>query len=232
MSKTVGIMGGMGPLATVDMMRKIITHTPAKIDQEHLHIIVDNYPQTPDRTAAIFGEGPDPTPYMIRSAQLLQRAGAELLVIACNAAHYFATAVQQEIDIPILNMQNEAAIYVKESKIHKVGLLASKSTLQKNLYHVPFQTHGIIMLEPDHKMQENVMKGIFSIKRGDLNTGADYFTKAAQFLSQEGAEAIVAGCTEVPLVLQSTETLQIIDPTDILAQAVVKTAYEQQDGSE
>jgi aspartate racemase len=228
MSKTVGIMGGMGPLATADLMRKIITHTPAEKDQEHLHIIVDNYPQTPDRTAAILGKGPDPTPYMIRSAQLLQRAGADFLVIACNSAHYFITAVQEAIDIPIMNMQNETARYAEESNIHKVGLLAATGTVQEKLYHKPFQTHGISVLQPEPKMQEIVMKGIFSIKGGDLDTGADCFAEAAQVLAQEGAEAIIAGCTEVPLVLHSTETLQVLDPTDILAQAVVKAAWSKE----
>ncbi|ASN06056.1 cysteate racemase [Virgibacillus necropolis] len=226
MSKTIGIMGGMGPLATTDMMRKIIMQTPAKIDQEHLHIIVDNYPQIPDRMAAILGEGTDPVPYLIKSAQLLQKAGADLLVIACNSAHYFLPAVQKEIDIPILNMPNEAALYIKKLKFCKVGLVATDATLQKRLYRKPFQSLGITLLEPDPTMQARVMKGISYIKEGDLKMGTDCLEKAAYFLYQQGAEAIVAGCTEVSLVLHSTESLTVLDPTDIVTQSVVKAAFE------
>lgn len=217
-------MGGMGPLATVDMMRKIIAHTPAKTEQEHLHIIVDNYPQIPERMAAILGDGTDPVPYMIRSAKLLQRAGADLLVIACNSAHYFLPAIQEKIDIPILDMPNETALYMKQLNFYKVGLLATDATLRKKLYHKPFQSRGITVIEPTSNMQELLMRGISFIKKGELEMGTEYLAKVAHVLFQSGVEAIVAGCTEVALVLQSTESMEVIDPTDIVTQSVVKEA--------
>ena len=227
MSKTVGIIGGMGPLATVDMLRKIIEHTPAHKDQEHLHIIVDDFPQIPDRTAAILGRGPDPRPYMIQSAQLLERAGAELLVMACNTAHYFIKDIEKFVNVPMLNMQVETARFARKLNLKTVGLLATDGTLETKLYHLACQKEGIVVLEPEPEQQRLVMKGIYSIKAGDLATGREYLFNVAQALVVKGAEAIIAGCTEVPLVLRSAQDLMVIDPTEILAEAVVQTAYSE-----
>ncbi|ASK63787.1 aspartate racemase [Virgibacillus phasianinus] len=230
MSKTVGIIGGMGPMATVDMMQKIISHTPAKTDQEHLHIIVDNNPKIPDRMAAILSGGTDLVPFLVQSAQLLQNTGAELLVIACNSAHYFLPEVQKEVTVPILNMPNETAIYMKKLALKKVGMLATDATLRKKLFHKPFQSQGITLLEPDPYMQKMVMKGIFHIKQGDLKSGKACFLSVCDLLVKNGAEAIVAGCTEISLVLHSTAAVIVIDPTDILTQSVVKEGYDQYEG--
>jgi len=143
MSKTVGIMGGMGPLATVDMLHKIIEHTPAHNDQEHLHIIVDDFPQIPDRTEAILGQGMDPKPFMLQSAKLLEEAGAELIVMACNTAHYFWGDIANSIQSPMLNIQVETARFVRESHLEKVGLLATDGTLKTKLYRIACQTERI-----------------------------------------------------------------------------------------
>src|SRR5205085_11559342 len=97
MQKVDGIIGGMGPLATVDLMNKIIFYTPAKKDQDHIHIIVDNYSQIPDRTTAILGKGTDPAPFIIQSAQRLENAGADFLVIACNTAHFYFNSIENSI---------------------------------------------------------------------------------------------------------------------------------------
>lgn len=225
MSKTVGIIGGMGPLATVDMLRKIIFHSPAHNDQEHLHIIVDDFPQIPDRTAAILGQGKDPIPLMIQSAKLLEDDGAELLVMACNTAHYYWEDIVSLIKTPMLNIQVETARFLRELHLHKVGLLATDGTLKSNLYQKACQKEEITILEPNAEAQKSVMKGIYEIKAGNLETGKRYLSEIAHALVTEGAEAIIAGCTEIPLILHSTENLKVIDPTEILAEAVVQRAY-------
>lgn len=225
MSKTVGIMGGMGPLATVDMLHKIIEHTPAHKDQGHLHIIVDDFPQIPDRTAAILGQGRDPKPLMLQSAKLLEEAGAELIVMACNTAHYYWEDIAHSIQAPMLNIQVETARFVRELHLKKVGLLATDGTLKTKLYRVACQTEGITVLEPDAEQQKRVMKAIYAIKAGDLATGSRCLSAVAQELVSKGAEAIIAGCTEIPLVLHSSQDLNVIDPTEILAEAVVLAAY-------
>lgn len=224
MAKTVGIMGGMGPLATVDMLYKIINHTEARKDQEHLHIIIDDYPQIPDRTTAILGLGQDPTPYMIESAQLLERAGADLIIMACNTAHYYIHAVQKKVSIPVLDMQKETACYARQQNLRKVGLLATDGTLKAKLYQRAFNSENITVLVPDNDAQSLVMKGIYSIKAGDMETGFRLLVNVAECLITDGAEAIIAGCTEVPLVLKTTEKIKIIDPTEILAKSVIQAA--------
>ena len=104
MDKIIGIIGGMGPEATIDLVQKIVDHTPAKKDQDHIHIIVDNNPKIPDRTSAIFNGGEDPTTYLINSANLLTRAGVDFIIIACNTAHYFLPKIKEEMDMPFLDM--------------------------------------------------------------------------------------------------------------------------------
>ena len=224
MQKVVGIIGGMGPLATVDLMNKIIFHTPAKKDQDHIHIIVDNYSQIPDRTTAILGKGADPAPFMIQSAQRLEKAGADFLVIACNTAHFYYKSIENSVRIPILHMPLATACFIHEKNLKKVGLLATDGTINTKLYQHSCQAYDIDVIEPDAQMQIEVMEGIYAIKGNDLEKGRLYFTTVAKKLINRGAEAIIAGCTEIPLVLESSQDICVIDPTDILAKAVIETA--------
>lgn len=222
MQKVVGIIGGMGPLATVDLMNKIISYTPAMKDQDHIHIIADNYSQIPDRTTAILGKGIDPTPYIVQSAQRLQNAGAEFLVIACNTAHFFYEAAKRSVSIPILHMPLETARFAQENNFRKVGLLATDGTIKTKLYQNSCQNYRVDVIEPDKEMQEKVMEGIYAIKGGNLETGFLYLSMVSDKLKESGAEAIIAGCTEVPLVLKSSESICLIDPTEIVAKMVIK----------
>lgn len=221
--KIVGIIGGMGPSATVDLMNKIITNTPAARDQDHLHILVDNYPQIPDRTDAIMGNGKNPAPFIIEAAQRLQNAGADLLVMACNTAHYYFDAVQQSVQIPILHMPRETAYFLHNHYFKIAGLLATDGTVQTGLYKQSCAEYGIEVLVPDQLMQEKVMQGIYAIKGGELEQGLLLLSAAASSLREKGAQVIIGGCTEIPLVLHD-----IIDPTEVLAKKVIEMAKEWQ----
>ncbi|SDE23275.1 aspartate racemase [Paenibacillus sp. UNCCL117] len=227
MSRTVGVIGGMGPLATVDFMRKVIEHTPARRDQEHVHLIVDQYPQIPDRTEAILGVGPDPGPYLQESANRLQQAGADMIAIACNTAHYFIDRIEGAVSIPVVHMPGETSRHVANSGIGAVGILATDGTLRTKLYQKLLSREGVSVLIPDEGLQAEVMEGIRAVKRGDLETGERIFRKAAEALVSDGAQAVIAGCTEVPIVLRSTESIRVVNPTDILARAIVERAYAQ-----
>lgn len=226
MKKIVGIIGGMGPLATVDLMNKIISFTPAKKDQDHIHIIVDNYSQIPDRTTAILGIGTDPAPYIIQSAQRLEKAGADFLVIACNTAHYYYKSIIESVSIPILHMPLETARFLHVNDIRSVGLLATDGTINTKLYQQICQSYDIHVIEPDMQMQKVVMEGIYAIKGSDIEKGRLYLSRVADKLIKRGAEAIIAGCTEIPLVLKSSQDICIIDPTEILAKSAIKLATE------
>ena len=226
--KVIGILGGMGPEATVDLFHKIILHTPAATDQDHLRIIVDNNPRIPDRTAAVLRGGQDPTPEMCATARNLERAGAELIVMPCNSAHIFLDAVRKCVDVPFLSIVDETVSAVKRHTppIARVGLMASSGIVETRLYARAFEAQGIETLVPDADGQKLVMETIYGVKAGRNKTEMAALAKrAALDLIARGAEAVILGCTELPLVLHEGDVpAVVIDATDILAQAAVRAA--------
>jgi aspartate racemase len=226
--KIIGILGGMGPEATIDLFYKIIKFTPAEKDQEHLRIIINNNPKIPDRTAAILGKGEDPLPALQETAQNLEKAGADFIVIPCNTAHYFLSSIQESVNIPVLNMIEETAKETKKRipQIKKVGLLASIGVYKSEIYHQHFKKFNIEVTSPEEKDKEKIMKVIYTIKAGDLSKRVKKnILKITQKLVDKGAEAIIAGCTEIPLILKEGDvSVPLIDPTQILARIAVQKA--------
>ena len=226
--KIIGILGGMGPEATIDLFYKIIKFSPAEKDQEHLRIIIDNNPKIPDRTAAILGKGEDPLPALQETAQNLEKAGADFIIIPCNTAHYFLSQIQKSVRIPVLNMIEETAKDIQQRipQIQKVGLLASIGTYKTEIYHQQFKKLNIEVVYPDEKDKDVVMKAIYAVKAGDLSEGVkSNILKIAQKLTDEGAKVIIAGCTEIPLILKEGDIpVPLIDPTQVLAKIAVQKA--------
>ena len=226
--KIIGILGGMGPEATIDLFYKIIKFTPAEKDQDHLRIIIDNNPKIPDRTAAILGKGEDPLPALQETAKNLEKAGADFIIIPCNTAHYFLPLIQESVKIPVLNMIEETAKETRKkiSPIQKVGLLASIGTYKTEIYHQQFKKFNIEVISPEEKDKEEVMKAIYAVKAGNLSEGIKKnILKIAQKLIDKGAEAIIAGCTEIPLILKEGDvSVPLIDPTQVLAKIAIRKA--------
>ncbi len=228
--KVVGIIGGVGPEATVDLYKKIIRATPAQYDQEHLRVIIDSNCKIPDRVKAIFENGEHPAPALVETARNLEGAGAQLLLIACNAAHYYYDAVVESVSIPVLHIMEETASYCRRRfpKIKIFGLLAGSSTVKLGLYPKGFERIQRKILNPEPGDQETVMDCIYRIKAGDLGSSvkAD-LSRVAQSLADTGAEAIILGCTEIPLVLEDGDLpFSLIDATQVLAEAGVAMARE------
>ncbi|MBA7534884.1 Aspartate racemase [subsurface metagenome] len=226
--KIIGILGGMGPEATIDLFYKIIKSTPAEKDQDHLRIIIDNNPKIPDRTTAILGKGEDLLPALRETAKNLEKAGADFIIIPCNTAHYFLSSIQKSVRIPVLNMIEEAAKETQQriSPIQKVGLLASIGVYKTKIYHQQFEKFNIEVIYPEEKDKGEVMKAIYAVKAGNLSEGIKRnIIKIAQKLIDKGAEAIIAGCTEIPLILKEGDVaVPLIDPTQVLAKAAVQKA--------
>ena len=224
----MGILGGMGPEATIDLFYKIIKFTPAEKDQDHLRIIIDNNPKIPDRTAAILGKGEDPLPALQESAKNLEKAGADFIIIPCNTAHYFLPLIQESVKIPILNMIQETAKETQKRipQIKKVGLLASIGTYKTEIYHQQFKKYNIEVISPEERDKEEVMKIIYAVKAGNLSEEIKKnILIIAQKLIDKRAEAIIAGCTEIPLILKEGDVpVPIIDPTQVLAKIAVQKA--------
>jgi len=230
MAKTVGIVGGMGPLATIDLFRKIVESTPATTDQDHLHIIIDNYPQIPPRVEAILERGESPLPKLVESVCLLERAGVDFIVIACNTAHYWFTDLQKAIRVPVYNMVSCAASYIAERSEELSGpvlLLATLATIRTNLYQDAFAACGLGLQLPEPQEQEVLDKAVREIKSGELAQNP-YLAEIRLMLDKhatEGTVAVLAGCTEVPLLFPYLgNTLKRFDATAILAEKVVKEA--------
>jgi len=221
--KTVGILGGMGPLATVELFKRIVQKTPARKDQEHLRIIIDNNPKIPDRTQAILHEGEDPLPFLQETARNLERAGADFIVIPCNTAHYYLEDIRAAVSIPVWDMIEATVAAIKQSK---VGLLSTDTTLQIKLYQKPCEARGIHLLQPPYEEQSALMRAIYQIKGGRNDSGLKATViGVAHRLEQLGARALIIGCTELSLILSPADvTVPIYDALDILAQKVVELA--------
>jgi len=226
--RIVGVLGGMGPLATADFYAKLVRLTPARADQDHLRVVIDSNPKIPDRTAALTGEGPDPTPALVATARALVRAGAELIAIPCNSAHAFLSAVRQGVTVPVLDMVDEvaAAVAALDPAPRAIGLLAASGTLRAGLYQRALAARRIGLVEPTPDEQEAVMAVIRAVKTGDLAPGVrERARESAGKLIERGAEALVLGCTELPLVLGSQDVpVPVFDSTAILAAAAVREA--------
>jgi aspartate racemase len=225
----IGVLGGMGPAATADFYQKIIRATPAKADQDHLKVLIFSNPQIPDRTAGIQGQGPDPLPVLVATAEVLIQGGADLLAIPCVTAHHYFDALQAAVSVPILHLIRETvtALQTEASQRRRLGLLATTGTLQTRLFERHFEPRGFSILTPDPAVQAAaVMEAIYATKGGGPEDGARRLIReAAEHLRARGAEAVLAGCTEVPLILQDGDVpIPVIDPTWILAQAAVRWA--------
>ena len=219
----IGVLGGMGPLATIDFMHKVLVATPAETDQEHVPVIVSSIPQVPDRTAAFRGDGVSPLAAMIASGRRLVRAGASLVVIPCNTAHLWFDDVQAALGLPMLHLVDAALADALASvgSHATIGLLCTDATLASGLYMN--RTPQIRWALPTARgLLDWVMPGIQAVKAGELDRGRDLLCTAAQALVQRGARALVLGCTEVPLVLgPSNVPVPVIDATASLARRAV-----------
>jgi aspartate racemase len=225
----IGVLGGMGPLATADFYAKLIQATPAATDQDHFKVLIFSNPHIPDRTAAIRGEGPSPLPALIESAGLLVRGGAAFIAIPCVTVHFFHAELQAAISVPVLHIVGETASAVRRDRpsLRRLGLLATTGTVQSRLFEKQFEPHGLTILSPEPSLQEGaVMPAIYGVKHGeDLAVPRRLIREAAAHLLARGAEAVIAGCTEVPLILQDGDlAVPVIDPTATLAQASVQWA--------
>ena len=224
--KTLGIIGGMGPQATVDLYQKILNHTPAQCDQEHIHVIIDSYPQVPDRSAYLCGEGEDPLPYLHESAARLQNAGAHALLMPCNTAHAFVPALRERIRIPILHIAEAAAAQITAAHGKRIAVLATTGTQRAGIYRQVLQAAGYQVIEPDAAQSEILMRCIYDGAKAGKT--AEYAPLMAEMIATMDADSFILGCTEIPLFLPWWQDPRpTIDATDALAIAAVAFAREE-----
>jgi aspartate racemase len=229
--KTIGILGGMGPEATLDCFAKIIKNTPAKRDQDHLRVVIDSNPKIPDRPAAISGRGESPVPALVKGCRCLQRAGADFIIMPCVAAHFFLEEIRQQVDLPVLSILDVVTedLVRRHSQITAVGLLAVTATIRSGLFQKRLAADNIKAVVPDESHQSVVMAAVADIKktppvRSRAQITSDLIATAETLISN-GAGAIIAGCTEVPLALHPQDlSVPYFDALAILARAAVLEA--------
>jgi len=221
----IGVLGGMGPMATAVFYKHLINLADAKTDQEHPKVIIYSNPKIPDRTKYILGQADNPLEYLIFTAKELEKLNVSVITIPCNTAHYFYDELQKSIKIPILNMIKETQNYcIKKFANTKGGLLSTTGTIKTKIYDKYF---GDKLIIPDSDIQENlVMEAIYSnygIKSGGYVKPKELLIKTSEILIDRGAKYIVAGCTEVPIVLDDSDiNVPLIDPMKILADKALK----------
>ncbi|GAB3194143.1 cysteate racemase [Nesterenkonia suensis] len=223
----VGILGGMGPAATADFYSKLIAATPASTDQEHLRVVIWADPGVPDRSLALTGDGEDPVPALIQGAQKLADAGADFYVVTCNGAHAFLPEVRRHVDLEYLSIIDSAAEHLGSlPHVHSVGMLATDATLTAQLYQDGLHAVGIEPVIPDAADQRIVMDAIYAVKSGHLSP--DLRASLAQVtarLAEQGADAILGACTEIPLALDPEDSARpLVDPAMLLANRVIYEA--------
>lgn len=225
--RTLGILGGMGPLATVDFMAKVIAATPAARDQDHIPTVVVSWPQIPDRNTAMEGHGPTPVPAMCAALRALEAAGAQGVAIACNTAHAWIEELRAATSLPLLHIAEaaDAALARRPGQVRKVGIVATAATVAAGFHQRRLAAAGREALLPDVAMQARIMAAIGAVKRGDVAAAGRALEAEIMRLVGAGADAVLLACTEVPVALDAVASplrARCIDATAALAVASVE----------
>lgn len=226
MKKTIGILGGMGPMATADLFQKITALTDAARDSEHIRIYIDSNAAIPDRTAAILDGGEDPVPAMTDSLRKLEGCGADSIIMPCNTAHYFLPRLEPLTKLPFLSMITAAARACRTRFPGKnVGILATQGTLSAELYQKALAEERVPFLVPNEGERAALMEVIYQgVKAGAPPSHyREDFRFVIEGMTSRGAECFLLACTELPLAAQSLGLeLPCVDPTEELAKAAIR----------
>jgi aspartate racemase len=229
--KTIGILGGMGPEATNYFFDLVVKNTAAKKDQEHIPVLIWSDPTVPPRTDAILGAGASPLPKLLGGVKILERGGATLIVMPCITAHYYASQIKFRARVPFVDLVEEAVRWAAKTvpNLNTAALVASSGTVRSGLFHQAFKRQRVDLLTPDDGDQERVMAAIFGpqgVKAGHTSGPSRRTILAiAQKLVRRGAQAVVAGCTEVPLVLREEDLpVPFVEPMRIAARLCIQKA--------
>lgn len=226
----IGVLGGMGPLATVDFLYKLVQEMPTAVDQDHVPVLAWNVAQIPDRQQALAGTGASPLPALIDGIKRLAGAGVTRIVIPCNTAHHWYDQLAAASPVPLIHIADATLEFLQsdgaDGQSGAVGLIATRGTLNSRLYQQRFEAAGIAyLLNTDDELDTLFTPGCYAVKRGDVEAGGHLLEDAAQALIARGAKRLVLACTEVPLALEriGSHHLSIsIDTNRALARACVR----------
>ena len=225
--KTVGVIGGMGPDATVELMRRVIASTPAKDDADHIHMIVDNNPKVPSRIKALIeGTGENPGPCIADMARRLVNARADFLVIPCNTAHYYYSYASEAVSVPVVNLVDltVSTILTDLGKPRRIGMLASPAVRIVGVFDQAFRDHTIEVIYPGS--ENRLLKVIKAVKAGRVGASDEAaFNAVAEELRTKDVECLVLACTELSVIASCLQSrLPVFDTLTILSDEVIARA--------
>lgn len=222
--KTLGVIGGLGPMATAYFMQLVTQMSDARTDQEHIEMLVYSRPSVPDRTAYILGKSPDsPLPYMQEMGRALKRMGAQVIAIPCITAHYFQEELQEAAGLPVIHTIRETAACLRGAGVKAAGILATDGTVESRIFQTELEKAGIQPVLPDKKGQQALMDIIYGdIKRG-RRPDMDRFRRTAEDLLDRGARTNILACTELSIIKRDEGLQQgYLDVLDVLARTAVR----------
>ena len=229
--KIIGILGGMGPEATVDIFLKIMEACKATVDQDYVRVIMDFNSKIPDRQSAILEHTQNPGPAMADTAKNLENAGADFIIIGSNTPYYFLNYVEQAVTIPVLNIIEETIVEVKKQiqGVKKVGVLATTGAIKTKIFHRSFAEYGIDVIDLPKDLQKDANDIRYSYKFGrTADPSMAKMVDAAEYMIDHGAQAIIMGCTEIPLLLNPYDfSVPKINPNEIISKVAVQFARNQ-----
>lgn len=225
-TKTIGIIGGMGPLASADMLKKVVELEECQKDQDHVRIVVDCASNIPDRASAIYNEAAEsPVPEIIRCAVGLERSGADVLIMACNIAHYFYNDILPYTRVPFLSILEETSKAVLSQGLTSVAIMACKAAIDTGIYGTALERHGIWHIYPSDECQDIIQQTINDVKAGRQTTDLEGMTRAIKELTDAGAQALVLANTELPVAFELYAIpceIPLVDPTAELAKSALR----------
>jgi aspartate racemase len=227
--RLLGILGGLGPMASVYFCEMLISHTRALRDCDHINFLLSSRADTPDRSSFILGQSSDdPTGAMIEEALRLERAGAEVIAIPCNTAHYFYDSICNEVSIPVLNIIRETAKYCKSSGVTKIAVLATEGTASSGAYQKFLDEYEIEVLPLTSDEQSVITHIIFDQIKSGAEPDLKSFLRVSNSLIARGAQLIILGCTELSLIKKQNPLPEyFIDSLELLAlSAIVECGKE------
>lgn len=233
--KKLGVIGGLGPMATAFFMQMVIEMTDAKTDQEHIEMLIHNCPWIPDRTSYILGKSKE-NPYvpMAEIGTNLVKNGAEVIAIPCVTANYFFDALAKEIGVPVIHSIQESVSYLKQRDVKKVGVMATDGTIQSGLFDMALHEAGIAETVPSPKMQQYVMDLIYEDVKAGRPIEMDKFDAVSEELRANGAEVILLGCTELSMIRRDEkigagylDVMQVLAKCSVERCAVLKKEYQE-----
>ncbi|MBE6827076.1 MAG: aspartate/glutamate racemase family protein [Ruminococcaceae bacterium] len=224
--KILGVLGGVGPLATIYFADLVVKMTDAKTDQEHIAMVILNHSSIPDRTEYILDKSkPNPLPVMVRDAKVLEEDGCSYIVIPCNTAHYFYDEIQKSVNVPIINILEETVKYCESTVpgIKKIGVLATEGTVKSESYQRIINKHSLECVLPDGEDQRSLMNIIYNQVKAGQEVDIFEFQRIIGNLKKQGCDAVILGCTELSIIKKdfNIDRPDIVDSMECLARASI-----------